>query len=101
MRKPTLHVAPYRHSLTTPWCIEGYRTHDGKRKRLFFGTEKEANAELDKLKTQMQNEGRAGLLISDRLRVEAVACSERLKPFGKSLTAAVDHLAFIPPSLGT
>ena len=91
MRKPVLRVAGYRHSKSTPWVIEGYRLPGGKRKRLFFKSEKEAVNELEKLKTRLLNEGRAGLLVSDELRAEAAKCAGKLKPFGRTITEAVDH----------
>lgn len=91
MRKPVLRVAGYRHSKSTPWVIEGYRLPGGKRKRLFFKSEKEALNELEKLKTRLLNEGRAGLLVSDELRAEAAKCAGKLKPFGRTITEAVDY----------
>lgn len=91
MRKPTLKVVPYRHSVTHPWCIEGHRLPGGKRKRLFFRTQDDANRELLKLKTRLDNEGRAALVMPDDLRVAAVKCAERLHPYGRTITEAVDY----------
>lgn len=92
MRKPILRVQPYLHSDSHPWVIEGHRTPDGKRKRLFFRTEKDADEELAKIKKRLEHEGKSSLLLPDALRVEAIQCAEKLKPHNKSLTQAVDHL---------
>jgi len=91
MRKPTLKVVPYRHSVSHPWCIEGHRVEGGKRKRLFFKTQDEANRELSKLKARLDSEGRAALSMPDELRVEAVKCAARLKPLNRTITQAVEH----------
>ena len=56
MRRPNLRVAPYPHSKTSPWCIEGLRV-DGKRKRLFFQTKTAAEQELVRIKTNKNAKG--------------------------------------------
>lgn len=91
MRKPTLQVRPYLHSTSHPWVIEGYRLPDGKRKRLFFRTQKDAETELGKIKGVLEKEGKQGLAISGALREEAAKCAEKLQPFGRSITQAVEH----------
>jgi integrase len=95
MRKPALRIAPYRHSATASFVIEGLRI-EGKRVRKFFKTKGEAKAELDRLQTQISNEGLSALTIPDDLRIMAVKCAEQLQPFGKTIAEAtrfyVDYL---------
>ncbi len=64
----------------------------GKRVRKFFPSEREAKAWLRTHNARVAQEGtEAPLLIPDSLRIEAVTQSERLKPYGRSITDAVDH----------
>src|SRR5207253_1213515 len=71
------------------FLIDGLKVN-GKRKRLFFRTEKEALSKLVALQRQLRREGEQGASISASVRVEAVRALERLEPFGKSLSDAVD-----------
>jgi integrase len=57
---------------------------------LFFKTKSEAKTELDKIKTQIANEGADGLAISTNLRVMAAKCAKQLDPYGKTLADATD-----------
>lgn len=82
-----MRIEPYRHSATSPWVIEGHRVN-GKRVREFFKTKKSAETRLDQLKTQITNEGIAGLTIPNELRIMAVKCAEDLRPYGKTLADA-------------
>jgi integrase len=88
MRPTNLRVAPYPHSKTSPWCIEGLKVN-GKRKRLFFRTKTAAEQELLRIKTKQKREGAAALLLSDATRVMAMEGERKLAPFGKSLADAV------------
>ena len=87
MRRPTLRIEPYNHSATSPFVIEGYRVN-GKRQRLFFKTKKEAETKLGQIKTQIANEGTAGLAITTEFRVMAAKCADDLKPFGVTIADA-------------
>jgi integrase len=89
MRRPQLRIVEYRHSVTAKYVIEGVRVN-GKRKRLFFPTKNKAEEELARLKIKRRNEGENALRISDTLRIVALECAEKLKPFGKSLQDATD-----------
>jgi len=89
MRRANLRVAEYRHSKTSPWCIEGVKLN-GKRKRLFFKTKTAAEQELVRIKTKQKKEGADALLLSDGTRVMAMEGERRLKPFGKTLGDAVN-----------
>ena len=88
MRRPNLRVAPYAHSKTSPWCIEGLRVN-GNRKRLFFQTKTAAEQELTRIKIKQKREGANALMLSDATRVQALEAERKLAPFGKSLTDAV------------
>jgi integrase len=61
----------------------------GKRERAYFKTKDEADAEEDVKKIEVQNLGWRAAQIDDRLRLEALDASERLAPYGVSLTAVV------------
>ena len=87
--KPT--VAAYKHSATTPFVVEGLRVN-GKRTRRFFATRKEADAWLRLTLARMRQEGEAAITMPEDLRVEAIKCAERLRPYGKTLGDATDHL---------
>ena len=70
---------------------------DGKRKRIFFASEKEAKTELKRLENQLRQEGEKGLSLADTDRVLAVEAAELLRPFNKTVLDAarfyVGHLA--------
>jgi integrase len=71
------------------YAIAGLKVN-GKRRRLFFETAREAEEELGRLKIKAKKAGQAGLDISDDLRAQAVDCARKLKPFGRTLSEAVD-----------
>jgi len=64
----------------------------GKRRRLFFATERQASAEAERLKTRAHNFGASlGNLTSSQI-IEAADCYELLAPFpGARLKDAVLH----------
>jgi integrase len=74
----------------------------GGRIRKTFKSRDEAQGYYDLAKAQIQDFGNAAMSISDALRAEAVACSQSLKTFGKTITDAtrfyVDHLEQITRS---
>jgi integrase len=88
MRRAKLRVAPYPHSATSPWCIEGLRV-SGKRKRLFFQTKTAAEAELARIRTRIAFEGQGALELSDATRMMALEAQRNLLPYGKTLADAV------------
>jgi integrase len=89
VRRPTLRIVEYRHSTTAKYVIEGLRVN-GKRKRLFFSTKQKADEEFARLKIKRRKEGENALRLSDSLRIMALECAEKLKPFGKSLEDATE-----------
>ena len=91
MRKATPTVVRYRGSETSPWVIEGLRV-DGKRVRRFFPTQQAAKVSLRKILARQRKEGEgAAIHMPEQLRVEAVACAERLRAHGATLKQATDH----------
>ena len=88
MRRSAPHIIEYKHSKTSPWCID-VRV-GGKRRRIFFKTKTAAEQELTRIKTKLRREGEAALQLPDSLRTMALEVSRDLQPFGKSLRDAGD-----------
>jgi integrase len=63
---------------------------NGKGRRFFFQTRRDADTKAHALAIERRNQGTAALYFPERLRVEALECSEKLKPFGRSLRDAVN-----------
>jgi integrase len=84
-----LRIAPYNGDRGYQYYLDGLKVN-GKRKRLFFKTEKEATEELKRRKKQIRKEGEDGQAISSDLRVLAAKCAERLAPFGKTIWDATE-----------
>jgi integrase len=61
----------------------------GAGKRHFFEIKKDAETKARQLRTERLNQGTAVINFPERLRVEALECADRLKPFGKTLRDAV------------
>jgi integrase len=78
------------------YAIAGLKVN-GRRRRLFFETSKEAGEELSRLKIKARRQGQAGLDLPDALRAMAVDCAHQLKPYGKTIHDAtsfyLNHLA--------
>jgi integrase len=72
------------------WAIDGLPRVNGKRQRKFFRTKSDAERELAAIKGKLRREGEKALLISDALRIEALECRDRLKPYNASLRDATD-----------
>jgi hypothetical protein len=95
MRTTKPRVAKYRHSATTPFVIEGLRVN-GKRTRKFFESYKEAKSWLRLTLMRMKREGEAAVTMPEQLRLDAIACAQRLRPYGKTISDATEHfLAFL------
>ena len=71
-----------------------YYTHyidgkiDGKRRRMFFGSEREAKAKLKRLMGQIRIEGEKGLTLAAADRILAAQAAELLRPYGKNVLDA-------------
>ena len=63
----------------------------GKRKRMFFETEKAAQAEAALKNAELRNKGVEHAEFPTELRVMAQDAAELLEPFGKTITDAVKH----------
>ncbi|MSU73016.1 MAG: hypothetical protein EXS43_11860 [Opitutus sp.] len=90
MRTPTLRVVRYGSSGTSKFVVEGLRVA-GKRTRKFFRTQRTAAAWLRKTQARMKNEGEVAIHMPERLRIDALACAAKLKPYDKTITDATDH----------
>lgn len=91
MRRATPRVKAYGSSETSKFVVEGLRVA-GKRTRKFFGTRRKAEAYLRKTLARIAKEGEGAVHMPESLRVEAVMSAEKLKPYGKTITDAVNHL---------
>ena len=91
-----LRIVPVSWHPTYRYTIGGLKVN-GKRRRLFFETERKAREELRRLNIRTERSGQAGLDIPDILRAQAADCAQRLKPYGKGIVEATDfylkHLA--------
>jgi len=71
-----------------------YYTHyidgkiDGKRRRIFFKSEREAKAALKRLMGQIRVEGEKGLSLAAADRILAAQAAELLRPYGKNVLDA-------------
>jgi integrase len=100
-----LRIVPVNWHPRYHYAIAGLKVN-GKRRRLFFETAREANEELGRLKTKARQQGQAGLDMPDALRAMAAGCAHQLKPYGKTLHDATSfylkHLAASEsPNVGT
>lgn len=90
MRRATPRVVAYGSSDTSKFVVEGLRVA-GKRTRKFFPTRRKAEAWLRKTVARIAKEGEGAIHMPEALRVEATSLADRLKPYGKTLTDAVEH----------
>lgn len=88
MRK-RFQVRKYRHPRLK--FVVNYR-EAGKRKRKFFETRKEADAESALRAARFEAAGKEGTELTALLRVMAKDCAERLKERGKTIADATDFL---------
>ena len=95
MRRPTLRIVEYHHSATAKYVIEGIRVN-GKRQRKSFATLDATEKELSRIKIKQRKEGENALQLPDSLRIMALDCAEKLKPFDKLILDATDfYLKFL------
>lgn len=90
MRTSTPRVAKYNGSETSKYVVEGIR-ENGKRVRKFFQKRREAESWLRIYLARLKREGQGTVHMPEQLRVDAMACAERLKPYGKTLHDATNH----------
>jgi len=89
MRKTTLAIRKTKVKGVTYWQVTLPRLGGGRERRT-FKDKRNAETFLDQSAIQQENYGTAALSISEKIRVEAVACLERLKKQGATLTQATD-----------
>lgn len=87
-----LRIVPVSNNPYYSFCVDGIKT-DGKRKRIFCRTEKEAKAELKRIDARLRSEGEAGLDVSDATRVLGKEASDLLEPYGKNILDAARFYA--------
>jgi integrase len=63
---------------------------NGRGERKYFPTRAEAEGEQQRQRVRRTNEGMSGMVVPEKLRVEALDCHRRLQPFNASLKDAVD-----------
>lgn len=85
MKKHT--VRKYKHPRLK--FVLNYR-EGAKRKRQFFETKEEANAEAARKDAQLKKSGTEGASITSRLREMAKECADRLSAHGKTIVDATD-----------
>jgi integrase len=89
MKKPFT-IRPYAHKDRPKLkFVVTYRAN-GKRERKFFTTRTEATFYAEGRNVEFQAQGKEGVEFPAALRVEASACADMLKPFGRSLREACE-----------
>jgi integrase len=87
MRKPAFRIKPYKH----PWLKFVVRSKlSGKWERKFFRTKAEAQTYVRLKEVELLNHGKEGAMFPSSLRVMAQHGEEKLRPFGKTISDAVD-----------
>src|SRR5438552_10912694 len=87
MRKPAFRIKPYKH----PWLKFVVRSRlSGKWERKFFRTKAEAQTYVRLKEVELLNQGREGGTFPSSLRVMAQHGEEKLRPYGKTISDAVD-----------
>src|SRR5262245_24320907 len=90
-----LRIVPISNNQYYSHYIDGFKV-DGKRKRVFCASLKDAKAELKRLETQLRQEGEKGLSLAPADRILAARATELLRPFDKTVLDAarfyVEHL---------
>jgi integrase/recombinase XerD len=83
------------------WQID-FGVVNGKRKQRRFDSEKAAEKELKKLQKQQENEGKAGISLSEADRIRFLEAREQLARAGATIEQATAfYLAHAKPSAGT
>ena len=92
MRPSKIRVAKYEHSATSKWVVEGLRNNAGKRSRRFFRTKAEADHFARDSLAERRQFGSSSAALPADLRLSAINCAEKLKPYGKTLEEATEAL---------
>jgi integrase len=93
MKKPILAVRPYRHSQSHKWILD---LRPWGKRRLFFKTRAEADAERLRQKTLLERHSREAIGLSQREMSDFITARDKLEKFGETINDAVefrvDHL---------
>jgi integrase len=93
MKKPVLAVRPYHHSKSHKWILD---LRPWGKRRLFFKTRAEANAECLRQKTLLERHSREAIGLSQREMSDFITARDKLEKFGETINDAVefriDHL---------
>ena len=93
MKKPILAVRPYRHSKSHKWILD---LRPWGKRRLFFKTRAEAEAECLRQKTLLERHSREAVGLSQREMSDFITARDKLEKFGETINDAVefrvDHL---------
>src|SRR5438067_5702023 len=93
MKKPVLAVRPYRHSKSHKWILD---LRPWGKRRLFFETRAEAEAECLRQKTLLERHSREAVGLSQREMSDFITARDKLEKFGETINDAVefrvDHL---------
>jgi site-specific recombinase XerD len=100
MARSAYRIKPYKH----PWLKFVVRSKlSGKWERKFFRTKTEAQTYVRLKEVELLNQGKEGVTFPSSLRVMAQHGAEKLRPFGKTISDAVDfylnHLEAIERSV--
>jgi len=86
-----IHPKKVRRANGVYWVVSlGRKFTGGSRQRRYFDNRKEANVFISQSERSRQQLGREAFTLPLGLRVEAVTCSQRLKPLNVTLTQAVE-----------
>ena len=88
MRKPSIKVRPYRHSKTHPWVLD---LRAFGRKRQFYRTRAEADAERLRQLTTLERHGRDAVGLPQRELSDFITAKRRLAEYAKTINHAVDY----------
>ena len=88
MKKPTLIVRPYRHSLKYKFVLDLRAFGKG---RMFFTTRSEAESEALRQRSLLEIHSRAAIGLSQRELSEIIAARQTLSEYGETLADAVKH----------
>jgi integrase len=93
MKKPVLKVRKYRHSATHPFLLD---LRAFGKKRMFFKTRAEADAERLRQLTTLERHGREAVGLPQREMSDFITAKRKLAEYGKTINDAanflVDHL---------
>jgi integrase len=87
MKRPILAVRPYHHSKSHKWILD---LRPWGKRRLFFKTRAEAEAECLRQKTLLERHSREAVGLSQREMSDFINARKRLGDYGKTINDAAD-----------